>query len=135
MASKYLKKFPVPENFPEILHDFAREILRDQPADIVDYGHEYFKAKDEGLDFDYKNKGKNIPPAASRKVENKGAAPAKKAEETKAENPKKEEAKTGDDPQSRVSSAKANEQEAKKYVNDMIEKLSQDDEDEDNNED
>mmetsp|Transcript_3594 Transcript_3594/g.4396 ORF Transcript_3594/g.4396 Transcript_3594/m.4396 type:complete len:120 (-) Transcript_3594:45-404(-) len=117
MASKYLQKFPVPENFPEILHDFAREILRDQPEDILKYGYEYFKARDEGLDFDYQNKGKNIPPAASRKVEGK-------AGKTEALNK----------PSSRVSSAKETEQEAKKYVNDMIEKLSQDDEDENNEE-
>ena len=71
MASKYLKKFPVPEKFPEILHDFAREILRDQPEDIIDYGHEYFKAKDEGLDFDYPKKGKKIPPVASKRTEEK----------------------------------------------------------------
>ncbi len=47
MASKYLQKFPVPKGFPEILHDFAREILRDQPRDILDYGCEYFKALEE----------------------------------------------------------------------------------------
>ena len=29
MASKYLQKFPVPNDFPEILHDLTREILRD----------------------------------------------------------------------------------------------------------
>jgi hypothetical protein len=77
MASKYLQKFPVPENFPEILHDFAREILRDQPEDILDYGNEYFKAKDEGLDFDYPKKGTNIPPVASRKIDSSAPPPAK----------------------------------------------------------
>ena len=29
MASKYLQKFPIPEAFPDILHDYAREVLRD----------------------------------------------------------------------------------------------------------
>ena len=120
MASKYLQKFSVPENFPEILHDFAREILRDQPDDILKYGYEYFKARDEGLDFDFNNKGKKIPPAASRKGQGKHGH-----EEVKGHG-------KHDKPSSRVSSAKDEEKEAKKYVNDMIEKLSQDDEDEEN---
>lgn len=134
MASKYLKKFPVPEQFPEILHDFAREILRDQPEDILDYGFQYFKAMSENSTFDYKNKGKNIPPEASRRVQDKAPTGPKQEEKPK-EEPKKEETETKaedkkEEPQSRVSSAKTNEKEAKKYVNDMIEKLSQDDSDE-----
>jgi hypothetical protein len=47
MASKYLQKYPVPSNFPDLLHDFTREVLRDQPADIYDYGFAYFKALEE----------------------------------------------------------------------------------------
>jgi hypothetical protein len=31
MASSFQKDFPVPDNFPTVLHDFAREILRVQP--------------------------------------------------------------------------------------------------------
>ena len=34
MASKYLKRFQVPNNFENILSDFAKEILRNQPKDI-----------------------------------------------------------------------------------------------------
>ena len=44
MASKYLQKYPVPEEFPDLLHDFAREVLRDQPENIYEYGALYFKA-------------------------------------------------------------------------------------------
>ena len=44
MASKYLQKYPVPEDFPDLLHDFAREVLRDQPDNIYEYGAQYFKA-------------------------------------------------------------------------------------------
>ena len=44
MASKYLQKFPIPGAFPNLLHDFAREVLRDQPDDIYDYGLQYFTA-------------------------------------------------------------------------------------------
>ena len=61
MASKYIQKFPVPEGFPEILHDLAKEILRNQPADIIDFSAYYFKCLQEGLVLDYKKKGKNIP--------------------------------------------------------------------------
>ena len=38
MASKYLQKYPVPEAFPDVLSDFAREVLRDQPENIYDFG-------------------------------------------------------------------------------------------------
>ena len=38
MASKYIQKFPIPGAFPDLLHDFAREVLRDQPDDIYAYG-------------------------------------------------------------------------------------------------
>ena len=64
MASKYLQKYPVPESFPDLLHDFAREVLRDQPEDIIEFSYLYFKAIEEDtLDqFNYPKKGKNIPP-------------------------------------------------------------------------
>jgi hypothetical protein len=35
MASKYLQKFPIPAGFQEILSDFTKEILRDQPNNII----------------------------------------------------------------------------------------------------
>jgi hypothetical protein len=35
MASKYLQKYPIPEEFESIIHDFAREVLRNQPEDIL----------------------------------------------------------------------------------------------------
>ena len=44
MASKFIAKYPVPEDFPDLLHDFAREVLRDQPDNIYQYGADYFKA-------------------------------------------------------------------------------------------
>ena len=47
MASKYQPKFPIPEEFPDLLMNFTREILRDQPADIYEYGHLYWKAMHE----------------------------------------------------------------------------------------
>ena len=62
MASKYLQKYPVPDDFPDLLHDFAREVLRDQPENIYEYGALYFKAMYLNEKFEYKAKGKNIPP-------------------------------------------------------------------------
>ena len=47
MASKYIQKFPIPGTFPDMLHDFVREVLRDQPENIYDYGAAYFTALDE----------------------------------------------------------------------------------------
>eukprot|EP00347_Sterkiella_histriomuscorum_P017211 403350253 len=66
MASKYLQKYPVPQGFPDILHDFAREVLRDQPDNIKEYGWQYFKAIEQGIPFEYKSKGKAIPPPKDR---------------------------------------------------------------------
>ena len=61
MASKYLKRFQVPNNFENILSDFAKEILRNQPKDIIDFGIEYFKGLENHVKLDYKDKGENLP--------------------------------------------------------------------------
>ena len=64
MASKYRKKQSLPENFYPLLEDYCREVLRDQPEDIIEFSYLYFKAIEEDtLDqFNYPKKGKNIPP-------------------------------------------------------------------------
>ena len=61
MASKYLKKHTIPEGFQEILTEFTKEILRNQPIDIVDFSCEYFRCLQEGLLLDYAGKGENLP--------------------------------------------------------------------------
>ena len=61
MASKYIKKFKVPNNFENILSDFAKEILRNQPKDIIQFGIEYFKGLETNTPFDFKDKGENRP--------------------------------------------------------------------------
>lgn len=53
MTSKLMNKFPIPENFPEILHDFAKEVVREQPKDILDFAVEYFKALELSIPFQY----------------------------------------------------------------------------------
>ena len=70
MASKYLQKFPVPKDFQNILHDFAREILRDQPQDLIEYSFLYFNALENHEEFDYPRKGLNIPPPKIKKTSN-----------------------------------------------------------------
>jgi len=47
MASKYRKKFQLPEGFYPILENYCREVLRDQPMDITEFSYLYFKALDE----------------------------------------------------------------------------------------
>jgi hypothetical protein len=61
MASKYIQKFPIPEGFPDILHDLSKEILRNQPADIIEFCAMYFQCLQEGKELDYPKKGQNIP--------------------------------------------------------------------------
>ena len=61
MSSKYIKKYTIPPGFQDLLSEFTKEILRNQPEDIVDFGVEYFKCLQQGLILDYAYKGVNIP--------------------------------------------------------------------------
>ena len=61
MSSTYIKKYPIPKEFPEILGQFIKEILRNQPLDIVDFGIEFFRCVEEQKILDYAHKGQNIP--------------------------------------------------------------------------
>ena len=47
MASKYRKKYTIPEGFYGVLEDYSREVLRDQPEDIAEFSYLYFKAMEE----------------------------------------------------------------------------------------
>ena len=61
MSSKYIKKYDIPPGFQDLLSEFTKEILRNQPKDIIDFGVEYFKCLQQGLILDYAQKGENIP--------------------------------------------------------------------------
>ena len=61
MSSKYIKKYNIPPGFQDLLSEFTKEILRNQPEDIIDFGIEYFKCLQQGLILDYAHKGRNIP--------------------------------------------------------------------------
>ena len=61
MSSKYIKKYSIPQGFQSLLSEFTKEILRNQPKDIVDFAVEYFKCLQQGLILDYPDRGQNIP--------------------------------------------------------------------------
>ena len=53
MTSRFSNKFPIPEEFPEILHDFTREIIRYRPKDILDFSIQYFYYQEKLLPLNY----------------------------------------------------------------------------------
>ena len=62
MSSRSSNKYPIPEKFPEILHDFSREVLRYMPKDILDFSVQYFYSLEIGSPLNYIEGGsKNIP--------------------------------------------------------------------------
>ncbi len=60
MASRYIQKYPIPDGFPLILKNFSREILRDQPTNIIEYATNYFEALESGKPFKYQSEF-NVP--------------------------------------------------------------------------
>ena len=62
MTSKFSKKFPIPEKFPEILHDYAREVVRYMPKDILDFSIQYFYFIEQNINFNYIEGGSNSLP-------------------------------------------------------------------------
>ena len=61
MSSKYIKKYSIPPGFQSLLSEFTKEILRNQPKDIVDFAVEYFRCLQQRLILDYPHRGQNIP--------------------------------------------------------------------------
>ena len=62
MSSKYSNKYPIPEKFPEILHDFSREVLRYMPKDILDFAVQYFYSLETSTPLNFiEGASKNIP--------------------------------------------------------------------------
>ena len=55
-----MKKYPIPQNFNEILDDFTKSILKIRPEDILDFGCQYFRCLDEGIPFNYDPTNQNI---------------------------------------------------------------------------
>lgn len=57
MSSKFAKQFHVPPEFPDILKDFAREVLRNQPLNINEFAAKYFDCLANGLPADLQDVG------------------------------------------------------------------------------
>jgi len=49
MSSKFAKQYQIPPEFPDILKDFSREVLRNQPANINEFAAKYFDCLAQGL--------------------------------------------------------------------------------------
>jgi len=49
MSSKFAKQYQIPPEFPDILKDFAREVLRNQPSNINEFAAKYFDCLAQGL--------------------------------------------------------------------------------------
>lgn len=52
MSSKFAKQYQVPPEFPDILKDFTREVLRSQPENINEFAAKYFECLASGLPAD-----------------------------------------------------------------------------------
>ena len=62
MTSKFSNKFPIPEKFPEILHDYTREVVRYMPKDILDFSIQYFYSLEQNVPLKYIEGGsKDLP--------------------------------------------------------------------------
>ncbi|CAD7967815.1 unnamed protein product [Amoebophrya sp. A25] len=46
----FAKQVEMPPDFPEVLKEFTREILRHQPESIFDFGVKYFEQKVNHMD-------------------------------------------------------------------------------------
>ena len=71
MSSRFSNKFPIPEKFPEILHDYAREVVRNMPKDILDFSIQYFYSLDQNVPFNYLEGASNSLPKLSYALEQK----------------------------------------------------------------
>jgi len=58
MSSKFAKQYQIPPEFPDILKDFTREILRNQPANIYEFGAKYFDCLAQGLPAEGQGSGR-----------------------------------------------------------------------------
>lgn len=59
---KISKKYQIPEYFPSFLHDYIREVLRNDPQDIINFSIDYFSELDG-------TKNNNIPSVSNNNIE------------------------------------------------------------------
>ncbi|CAM9106027.1 unnamed protein product [Pylaiella littoralis] len=60
----YAKTFEIPEEFPAILREFAKEAIREQPTDIYRFGQEYFE-KLSSVGVKGRSRGQTLADAAA----------------------------------------------------------------------
>jgi len=63
MASKYRKDYSIPHEFPSILKSFTREILRSQPANIYEFGSQYFSDLADQQQYEDESTVRRLTPA------------------------------------------------------------------------
>ena len=68
MSSKFSNKYPIPEKFPEILHDFSREVLRYMPKDILDFAIQYFYSLEINSPLNYIEGNSNNNPKSAIEI-------------------------------------------------------------------
>lgn len=73
MTSKFSNKFLIPEEFPNLLHDYAREVVRYMPKDILDFSIQYFYYLEKGSKLKYIEGGSKDIPKISETHELKNA--------------------------------------------------------------
>ena len=74
MSSRFSNKYPIPEKFPEILHDFAREVVRFMPKDILDFAIQYFYYLEQNMPLNYMEGGSKDLPKIAYAIEQKEKA-------------------------------------------------------------
>ena len=53
MTSRNSNLFPIPEGFQEILHDYAKEVVRYKPEDILDFSIQYFYSLENEIPLNF----------------------------------------------------------------------------------
>ena len=71
MSSRFSNKYPIPDKFPEILHDFSREVIRYMPKDILDFSIQYFYYLEQNKPLKYIEGGSKDLPKISYSLEQK----------------------------------------------------------------
>lgn len=122
MASKYLKKFPIPQQLPLVLHDFAKAVMLQQPRDVVQFAAEYFKAKAEDSEFTWEEAEPRVPrPVGYPRVKGRKAETAD-SNQSKA-SPAAEPAPSSPHAPLPVSTTALAAECAKEFVGEMLEKV------------
>lgn len=122
MASKYLKKFPIPQQLPLVLHDFAKAVMMQQPQDVLLFAVHYFQAKAEDRDFIWQDEEPRVPrPVGYPRV--KGRKQETAGSNTSKSSPVAQSTPQDAPPVQTVSTAVVVAECAKEFLNEVVEKV------------